>query len=212
MEPAVRWRQVLVYGPRNDLHEALLAVAAQQAVEVWAAAGVVHHHPVDAQQPAGSQRSEDPSAVRPQKNEQFTVTAGSPVHLQALGHLEHVVIVSKQGGDAHREVTPFVRPLLRFKVSHRKPHLFRLFPVLSVCEEAHVSGEAAFGNRAHHVSRHVGKTEVVRVLKNGGFGQGWPVLSAAEQAVKGLDGVSPEYTNDAYIKAALSLVHVGRHQ
>lgn len=53
-EPAIRRSQVLVYGPGDDLHEALLAVAAQQAVQLWAAAGVVDNHPVHAQQPAQS--------------------------------------------------------------------------------------------------------------------------------------------------------------
>lgn len=49
--PATRWIQMLVDGPRNNLHKAFLAVALQQAVEVWAAAGFIDHHPVHTQQP-----------------------------------------------------------------------------------------------------------------------------------------------------------------
>lgn len=73
-------------------------------------------------------------------------------------------------------------------------------------------GGAAFGDGAHDIRRHVGKTKVVRVLQNGAFGCGGHVISAAEQAVEGLDGVSLEYADEAEIEAAHSLIHVGRHQ
>ena len=49
-QPATRRIQVLVDGPRNYLHEALLTVALQQAVQVWATAGFIDNHPVHTKQ------------------------------------------------------------------------------------------------------------------------------------------------------------------
>lgn len=56
--PALRRNQVLVDGPRDHLHEALLAVNPQQAVQLWAARIVVDHHLVHAKQSGESIKAE----------------------------------------------------------------------------------------------------------------------------------------------------------
>lgn len=56
MQPAIRRNQMLVDGPWDHLHEALLAVALQQVVELRATASVVDHHPVHAKQPGAKGR------------------------------------------------------------------------------------------------------------------------------------------------------------
>lgn len=50
--PAVRRNEVLIDGPRDHLHEALLAVNPQQAVQLRATSRVVDHHPVHTEQSA----------------------------------------------------------------------------------------------------------------------------------------------------------------
>lgn len=56
VQPAARRNEVLVDGPRDHLHETLLAVDPQQAVQLRATRGVVDHHPVHAEQSAAKQK------------------------------------------------------------------------------------------------------------------------------------------------------------
>ncbi len=72
--PSMRWIQILVNGPRNHLQEALLAVALQQAVELWATAGVIDHHPAHTQQPGARWgKMEMIDWTRSQKNKHFLI-------------------------------------------------------------------------------------------------------------------------------------------
>lgn len=134
--PAMRRNQVLLYGPRNHLHEALLAVNPQQAVQFGAARIVVDHHPVHTEQ---------------------------SVHLQGLRELKHVVVVVKHSGDAHGEVKlqhfPFVCP--GFDILYGEPCVFVTFR--AVPHKCDVCSLEVLGYRTHDVCSHVGEPKGVRV-------------------------------------------------
>lgn len=66
--PAVRRHQVLVDGPRDHFHEALLAVNPQQAVQLRATRGVVDHHPAHTEQSAAKAEEQHINAVEPRRN------------------------------------------------------------------------------------------------------------------------------------------------
>ena len=86
----------------------------------------------------------------------------SPVHLQCLCKLKHVVVVSKQVGHADCEVK--LQLVLLFLVSYRKPRLVEYPHPVWFSQETDVCGGAVFRNRTHDVRGDEGKTKVVRVL------------------------------------------------
>lgn len=89
-----------------------------------------------------------------------------PVHLQCLCKLKHIVVVSKQVGDADCEVElqVFLLFLIGLLVSNRKPNLVKLPHFIWLSQKSDMCSVAVLRNLTHDICSHEGEAKVVCML------------------------------------------------